>query len=136
MDRFSKTNISCGKLDNGRPFQKSRLFRPSRVNLPESKVRKELDAFVKVLEEECRIEFATKRQPQTNFELSEGETKHESVEEQVNGDKVTAMVIEYKTGKRNSIFFVYGEMLVEVRCDPAVWDAKWFSCLSFESIAG
>ena len=78
--------VSCGILDNGRPFQKSRLFRPSRVNLPESKVRKELDAFVKALEEECRIEFETKRQPQTNFELSEGETKHESVEEQVNGD--------------------------------------------------
>ena len=78
--------VSCGILDNGRPFQKSRLFRPSRVNLPESKVRKELDAFVKALEEECRIEFETKRQPQTNFELSEDETKHESVEEQVNGD--------------------------------------------------
>lgn len=31
--------VSCGTLDNGRPFQKSRLFRPSRVNLPESKVR-------------------------------------------------------------------------------------------------
>ena len=61
--------VSCGILDNGRPFQKSRLFRPSRVNLPESKVRKELDAFVKALEEECRIEFETKRQPQTNFEL-------------------------------------------------------------------
>ena len=78
--------VSCGILDNGRPFQKSRLFRPSRVNLPESKVRKELDAFVKALEEECRIEFETKRQSQTNFELSEGETKHESVEKQVNGD--------------------------------------------------
>ena len=64
--------VSCGTLDNGRPFQKSRLFRPSRVNLPESKVRKELDAFVKALEEECRIEFETKRQPQTNFELSKG----------------------------------------------------------------
>lgn len=59
--------VSCGILDNGRPFQKSRLFRPSRVNLPESKVRKELDAFVKALEEECRIEFETKRQPQTNM---------------------------------------------------------------------
>ena len=33
--------VSCGTLDNGRPFQKSRLFRPSRVNLPESKVRKD-----------------------------------------------------------------------------------------------
>ena len=78
--------VSCGILDNGRPFQKSRLFRPSRVNLQESMVRKELDAFVKALEEECRIEFETKRQSQTNFELSEGETKHESVEKQVNGD--------------------------------------------------
>ena len=61
--------VSCGTLDNGRPFQKSRLFRPSRVNLPESKVRKELDAFVKALEEECRIEYETKRQPQTGFRL-------------------------------------------------------------------
>ena len=49
--------VSYGIMDNGRPFQKSRLFRPSKVNLPESKVRKELDAFVKALEEECRIEF-------------------------------------------------------------------------------
>ena len=78
--------VSCGILDNGRPFQKSRLFRPSRVNLPESKVRKELDAFVKALEEECRIEFETKRQPQTNFELSKGKTKQEPSEEQVKDD--------------------------------------------------
>ena len=78
--------VSCGTLDNGRPFQKSRLFRPSRVNLPESKVRKELDTFVKVLEEECRIEFESKRQPQTNFELSKGKTKQEPSEEQVKGD--------------------------------------------------
>lgn len=78
--------VSCGILDNGRPFQKSRLFRPSRVNLPESKVRKELDAFVKALEEECRIEFETKRQSQTDLELTEGKTKQEPVEEQVKGD--------------------------------------------------
>lgn len=83
--------VSCGILDNGRPFQKSRLFRPSRVNLPESKVRKELDAFVKALEEECRIEFETKRQPQPNFELSEGKTKHEPVEGQVKGDHQSMM---------------------------------------------
>ena len=83
--------VSCGTLDNGRPFQKSRLFRPSKVNLSESKVRKELDAFVKALEEECRIEFETKRQPQTNFELSEGKTKHKSVEEQVKGDHQSMM---------------------------------------------
>lgn len=79
--------VSCGILDNGHPFQKSRLFRPSKVNLSESKVRKELDAFVKALEEECRIEFEAKRQPQTNFELSEGKTKHESVEEQVRSNR-------------------------------------------------
>lgn len=54
--------VSYGIMDNGRPFQKSRLFRPSKVNLPESKVRKELDAFVKALEEECRIEFESKHQ--------------------------------------------------------------------------
>ena len=78
--------VSCGILDNGRPFQKSRLFRPSRVNLPESKVRKELDAFVKALEEECRIEFESKRQPQTNLELSKGKTKQEPSEKQVKCD--------------------------------------------------
>ena len=54
--------VSYGIMDNGRPFQKSRLFRSSKVNLPESKVRKELDAFVKALEEECRIEFESKHQ--------------------------------------------------------------------------
>ena len=54
--------VSYGIMDNGRPFQKSRLFRPSKVNLPESKVRKKLDAFVKALEEECRIEFESKHQ--------------------------------------------------------------------------
>ena len=63
--------VSCGILDNGRPFQKSRLFRPSRVNLPESKVRKELDAFVKALEEECRIEFQSKHQQKTTEEAAE-----------------------------------------------------------------
>lgn len=87
--------VSCGILDNGRPFQKSRLFRPSRVNLPESKVRKELDAFVKALEEECRIEFETKRQPQTNFELSKGKTKQEPSEEQVKDDH-QSMIVDFQ----------------------------------------
>lgn len=54
--------VSYGIMDNGRPFQKSRLFHPSKVNLPESKLRKELDAFVKALEDECRIEFESKHQ--------------------------------------------------------------------------
>ncbi len=60
---------SYGIMENGRPFQKSRLFRPSKVNLPESKVRKELDAFVKALEEECRIEFELKHQHKPNVDF-------------------------------------------------------------------
>ncbi len=63
--------VSYGMMDNGRPFQKSRLFRPSKVNLPESKVRKELDAFIKALEEECRIEFESKHQRKANEEAVE-----------------------------------------------------------------
>ncbi len=63
--------VSYGMLDNGRPFQKSRLFHPSKVNLPESKVRKELEAFVKALEEECRIEFQSKHQPKTTEDAVE-----------------------------------------------------------------
>jgi len=50
--------------------------------------------------------------------------------------EVTSLVIEYKTDSRNSVKFVYGEWLIEVRCDPAVWDAEWFSTLSFESFEG
>ena len=52
--------VSHGTMENGRAFQKSRLFHPSKINLPESKLRKELDAFVKALEEECRKEFENK----------------------------------------------------------------------------
>ena len=61
---------SYGIMENGRPFQKSRLFRPSKVNLPESKVRKELDAFVKALEEECRIEFELKHQHKRSYKTA------------------------------------------------------------------
>jgi len=46
--------------------------------------------------------------------------------------EVTALVIEYKTDSRNSIFFVYEDLLVQVRCDPEVWNAQWFSALSFD----
>ncbi len=49
--------VSHSTLENGRPFEKSRLFHPSKINLPESKLRKELDAFVKALEEECRLDY-------------------------------------------------------------------------------
>ncbi len=74
--------VSYGILDNGRPFQKSRLFSPSKVNLPESKVRKELDAFVKVLEEECRIELKSKYQQKTNAESAGDEIQHQTVKRQ------------------------------------------------------
>jgi len=62
--------VSHGTLENGRAFQKSRLFHPSRINLPESKLRKELDAFVRALEEECKSEyerkFCSKVEPESN----------------------------------------------------------------------
>lgn len=72
---------SYGIMENGRPFQKSRLFRPSKVNLPESKVRKELDAFVKALEEECRIEFELKHQHKPNLDFDENEATQELADE-------------------------------------------------------
>ena len=59
--------VSYGMLENGRPFQKSRLFHPSKLNLPASKIRKELDSFVKALEEECRLEFESKHQTKTTL---------------------------------------------------------------------
>lgn len=74
--------VSYGMLDNGRPFQKSRLFHPSKVNLPESKVRKELDAFVKALEEECRIEFQSKHQPKTTEDAVEEEILQDDSKEE------------------------------------------------------
>ena len=108
--------VSCGILDNGRPFQKSRLFRPSRVNLPESKVRKELDAFVKALEEECRIEFETKRQPQTNLKLSEDETKHESVEEQVKSDHQSMLMLLFSFPYSSSFNLCFLRQIPICRC--------------------
>lgn len=74
--------VSYGMLDNGRPFQKSRLYRPSKVNLPESKVRKELDAFVKALEEECRIEFQSKHQQKAYEDAVEEETFQDDSKEE------------------------------------------------------
>ena len=72
---------SYGIMENGRPFQKSRLFRPSKVNLPESKVRRELDAFVKALEEECRIEFELKHQHKPNLDFDENKAIQELADE-------------------------------------------------------
>ena len=74
--------VSYGMLDNGRPFQKSRLFHPSKVKLPESKLRKELDAFVKALEEECRIEFQSKHQQKAYEDAVEVETLQDDSKEE------------------------------------------------------
>lgn len=45
--------------------------------------------------------------------------------------EVTALIIEYKEDTRDSIFFVYDNLLVLVRCDSEVWSEQWFSSLSF-----
>ena len=45
--------------------------------------------------------------------------------------EVTALIIEYKEDTRDSIFFVYDDLLVLVRCDSEVWSEQWFSSLSF-----
>lgn len=45
--------------------------------------------------------------------------------------EVIALVIEYKDDKRNSTYFVYDDLLIEVRDNPEVWNEEWFSALSF-----
>lgn len=49
----------------------------------------------------------------------------------LNDREVTALVMEYNDSTRDSIFFVYDDLLVRVRCDPNVWTEEWFSELSF-----
>lgn len=49
--------------------------------------------------------------------------------------EVTALIVAYKTDTRNSIFFVYDDLLVIVRCDPKVWSEQWFASLSFVNIS-
>lgn len=71
--------VTYGKLDNGRPFQKSRLFHPSRIDLPKTKLRKELDAFVEMLEEECRLEYEAKYPNKANTEATGDESHDEPV---------------------------------------------------------
>ena len=52
------------------------------------------------------------------------------------GDReVTALIIEYKEDTRDSIFFVYEDLLVMVRCNSDVWSDQWFSTLSFDTIS-
>ena len=61
-------------------------------------------------------------------------TQHESIynkQMKLNDRELTALVIEYKEDTRDSIFFVYDDLLVIVRCDPEVWSEEWFSSLSF-----
>lgn len=53
---------------------------------------------------------------------------------QLKDREVTALVYEYTEDNRNTAFFVYDDMLVEMRSDPKVWNAEWFSALSFESV--
>ena len=74
------------EMDNGRPFQKSRLYRPSKVNLPKSKVRKELDAFVKALEEECRIEFQSKHQQKATEDTIEEEILRDELKGEIKAE--------------------------------------------------
>ena len=60
--------------------------------------------------------------------------QHEKIYNQVielEDREVVALVIEYKTDNRNSTFFVYDDLLVEIRSNPKVWTAEWFSSLSF-----
>lgn len=47
--------------------------------------------------------------------------------------EVIALVYEYKNDNRDSIIFVYEDLLVEVRCDTQVWNEQWFAGLSFDS---
>ena len=74
--------VSYGMMDNGRPFQKSRLYRPSQVNLPKSRVRKELDAFVKALEEECRLEFQSRHRQKATEDAVEEEMMQDGFQEE------------------------------------------------------
>ena len=61
--------------------------------------------------------------------------RHESIFEKrisLRDREVTALVCEYKDDPRSNIAFVYGDMLVEVRCKTDVWSDEWFADLSFE----
>jgi hypothetical protein len=61
--------------------------------------------------------------------------RHKSIFERqikLSDREVTALVCEYKDDSRSNIAFVYGDILVEVRCRPEVWSDEWFAELSFE----
>lgn len=64
--------------------------------------------------------------------------QHKSIYEQtvkLEDREVVALVIEYNNDSRNSTFFIYDNMLVEVRSDPEEWSVEWFSALSFKTLA-
>lgn len=64
--------------------------------------------------------------------------QHESIcnrQIALGGREVTALIIEYKEDTRDSIFFVYEDLLVMVRCNSDVWSDQWFSTLSFDTIS-
>jgi hypothetical protein len=61
--------------------------------------------------------------------------RHKSIFERqikLSDREVTALVCEYNDDSRSNIAFVYGEMLVEVKCKTEVWSDEWFAELSFE----
>ncbi|MBQ9080577.1 MAG: hypothetical protein IJY27_05850 [Clostridia bacterium] len=61
--------------------------------------------------------------------------QHESIynkQMKLNDCDVTALVIDHKEDTRDIIFFVYGDLLVLVRCNPEVWTEDWFADLSFD----
>ena len=63
--------------------------------------------------------------------------QHKSIYEQtvkLEDREVVALVIEYNNDSRNSTFFTYDNILVEVRSDPEEWSVEWFSALSFKTL--
>ncbi len=64
-------------------------------------------------------------------------TQHENIynkQMKLNDREVTALVMEYKEGTRDSIFFVYDDFLVHITYNSEVWSEQWFSSLSFKSV--
>ena len=51
--------ITIGTDGHGKPIQKSRTFHPSKPNLPKTKLKKELDAFVEAFENEFQNTMAS-----------------------------------------------------------------------------
>lgn len=47
---------------------------------------------------------------------------------------VTALVYEYKEDTRNTTFFIYGDLLVQISSDSDVWTDEWFASLSFQNV--